>query len=418
MNIYISGISGTGMGPLALMAKDAGHNVFGSDLAEGPVARELRQHGIDFRIGPQDGTFLQELQEQFHIDWFVHTAALPKDHAELKLADLYGIRISKRDQLISFLVSQLNLKMVAVAGTHGKTTTTAMLIWAANRLRLPASYLVGTTLSYAPSGQYTSGDEFFIYEADEYDRNFLYFHPWLSIVTNVSYDHPDIYPTPEDYKAAFAQFESQSQTVFHGGQTDPRFLLSGALRREDATSALQALKEIVKACGQDISEDRLIEVLNDFPGAGRRFERIRHGFYSDYAHHPEEISETIKMAKEEAKKLGMQGVVVVYQPHQNTRQHQVRAGYKAAFNGLDKLFWLPTYLTREDKSLPVITPQEFIADLDLSGTAPDGTPIAEAAELNDFLADKLNFFRAEDYLILLLTAGPADGWFRQNFTHK
>jgi UDP-N-acetylmuramate--alanine ligase len=418
MNIYISGISGTGMGPLALMAKDAGHNVYGSDLEEGPVARELRQHGIDFRIGPQDGSYLQELQEQTRIDWFVHTAALPKDHTELKLADLYGIRISKRDQLISFLVSQLNLKMVAIAGTHGKTTTTAMLIWAARRLRLPASYSVGTTLSYAPSGQYTSGDEFFIYEADEYDRNFLYFHPWLSVITNVSYDHPDIYATPEDYKAAFTQFESQSQKVIHGGKIDSRFSLSGSLRREDATSALQALKEMVEASGLNISEERIIEVLNEFPGAGRRFERIRFGFYSDYAHHPEEISETIKMAKEEAAKLEMQGVVVVYQPHQNTRQHQVRAGYKTAFDGVDKLFWLPTFLTREDTSLAVIEPKDFVSELELSGVAPDDTPIAEAAEMDDFLADKLNFFRAEDYLILLLAAGPADGWFRQNFAHK
>ena len=404
MNIYISGISGTGMGPLALMAKQAGHTVFGSDRHRGPITAELERENIQFEIGDQDGTFLDSLD----VDWFVYTSALPKDHKELVLAQAKGIKCSKRDELISFLVEALKLKMVAVAGTHGKTTTTSMLIWAAKQLRLPAAYLVGTTLGFAESGSYQAGDQFFIYEADEYDRNFLKFNPWLSLITVVSYDHPDIYPTEEDYCAAFKAFESQSGTVLFGGEMDSRILLAGRARREDASLALKAIQKMAAVLGQTFTDDTIIKVMNDFPGVGRRFERISDGVYSDYAHHPEEIAATLNVAKEEADRLGRKGIVVIYEPHQNTRQHQVKSGYRTAFNQATQIFWLPTYLSREDETLPILTPTDFINTL-------EHPELAFPAELNDDLATRLKTLRDENYLILLMTAGPADSWLRQIF---
>ena len=211
MKIYISGITGTGMGPLALMAKSAGYTVYGSDLAKGAIYDELISAGIDVHIGPQDGKYLQ--QHIQGLDWFVYTSALPEDHPELMAAKTAGIKCTKRDDLTAYLVDKLNLKMIAVAGTHGKTTTTAMIVWAALQLELPVSYIVGSTLGFASSGAYHSGDKYFIYEADEYDRNFLKFHPWLAVIPSISYDHPDIYPTREDYRAAFEQFMSQSEKV-------------------------------------------------------------------------------------------------------------------------------------------------------------------------------------------------------------
>ena len=143
-----------------------------------------------------------------------------------------GIRISKRDNLTEYLVQSLGLKMVAVAGTHGKTTTTSMIVWACLKLGLPVAYIVGSTLGFAPSGSYKEGDKYFIYEADEYDRNFLKFHPWLAVVTAVSYDHPDIYKTPEEYREAFSQFEGQSKKVINK-TTFNEFKLAGEKRRED-----------------------------------------------------------------------------------------------------------------------------------------------------------------------------------------
>lgn len=404
MKIYISGISGTGMGPLALMAKNAGLDVAGSDLAAGAIYDELASNNIEVKIGPQDGEFLKNHLDG--LDWFVYTSALPADHPELVMAREAGVKCTKRDELTAFLVEKLGLKMVAVAGTHGKTTTTSMITFAALKLGLPASYIVGTTLGFAPSGAYHPGDQFFIYEADEYDRNFLKFHPWLAVLPFVSYDHPDIYKTHEDYLAAFEQFKSQSQNVIENLSIDSRLTLAGEARRADATLALAA----ISVMAPEIDEAKIVEILNAFPGVGRRFEKIYPGVYTDYAHHPEEIAATIKIAKEEANLRGLTGVIAVYQPHQNTRQHEVFPGYKDAFLGADKLFWLPTYLTREDPSLEILTPEQLIAGL-------SNAEIAEPAEANDALAEIIKKYQAENYLVLLMTAGPADKWLRQIFSN-
>lgn len=390
------------MGPLALMAKQAGHTVFGSDRSAGPIVPELEKENIEFEIGNQDGSFL----EKHDVDWFVYTSALPEDHPELKMAREKGLKCTKRDEFIDFLVKELNLKMVAVAGTHGKTTTTSMIIWACKELGIPAAYLVGTTLGFAESGKYEKGDKFFIYEADEYDRNFLKFHPWLSCITFVSYDHPDIYKTEEEYKEAFVQFESQSGKIIRGGETDQSLTLAGQARREDATTAFKAIKEMVNEAEILKTDEQILTCLNKFPGVGRRFERIADGVYTDYAHHPEEIEATIEIANEESKRLGKKGVVAIYEPHQNTRQHEVKDGYKNVFEKAKKVFWLPTYLTREDTSLAVLTPEDFIKDLVDPG-------IAEAAEPNEDLEKRLKNLVKDGYLILLMTAGPADSWLRK-----
>lgn len=450
MNIYISGISGTGMGPLALMAKNAGYQVFGSDKNRGAISHELDQANIPFEIGMQDGSFLKQIHERTPIDWFIYTSALSEDHPELRLARSLKLKVSKRDEFTAYLVKSLNLKMVAIAGTHGKTTTTAMLIWIAKRLNLPVSYIVGSTLNFAPSGSYRQNDRYFIYEADEYDRNFLHYEPWLSLITYVSYDHPDIYLTKAEYQNAFLQFEKQSQNLIFASQkatpadlsllldknpqiltsTDSRLTLAGIARREDANLALQAVKQIVKDqennlqkqssgslssqisgyhkisdCHQ-ISDYQIIQTLNQFPGVSRRFERLAGGIYTDYAHHPEEIKATVEIAREEAKNLQKEGVVVVYQPHQNTRQHEVFHLYKDVFLGVDHLFWLPTYLTRENQTLDIYTPKDFIKTL-------SNSEVAIPSDLDQNLRTELKKLYHQNYLIILMSAGSADAWFRQ-----
>lgn len=471
MNIYISGISGTGMGPLALMAKNAGYQVFGSDQHRGAISHELEQAQIPFTVSAQDGQYLQQIHEKYHLDWFVHTSALPENHPELQLAKSLGLKISKRDELTATLVKDLNLKMIAVAGTHGKTTTTAMLIWLAKNLQLPAAYIVGSTLNFAPSGSYQPHDRYFIYEADEYDRNFLHYHPWLSLITFVSFDHPDIYPTEQEYRDAFLSFEKQSKFLIFANQAaapsdltqiteknpliltqpDSRLTLAGQARREDANLVFAAAKQILRdlsnipknstsknnisektsnitsalqntsnitpvsqntsnvitPVSQYIPDDIILNILNQFPGVGRRFERLSDGLYSDYAHHPEEIKATIEIAKEEAKNLGKTGVAVVYQPHQNTRQHEVFQLYKDAFLGADRLFWLPTYLTRENPNLKIYTPEDFISTL-------TNSKIATAANLDDNLKSELKTLLQKNYLVILMSAGPADSWFRHD----
>lgn len=413
MRVYISGIAGTGMGPLALMAHGAGYEVCGSDLARGAIYAELAGAGIEMSIGEQDGKFLREKLKE-GVDWFVYTSALPENHPELVLAREAGVKCTKRDDFTEYLVEKLGLKMVAVAGTHGKTTTTSMIIWASLKMGLPVAYVAGTTLEFAASGAYREGDKYFVYEADEYDRNFLKYHPWLSVIPAVSYDHSDIYPSREDYAEAFLQFENQSEQVIKGDRREGRmfkaddFKVAGKVRREDAALAAEAVMKMVNDSGGVIDLDlgEIIGVINDFPGVGRRFERICDGLYSDYAHHPEEIAATMDVALEECRLRGKKGVVVLYQPHQNVRQHEVREGYRDAFVGAEKIYWLPTYLVRENPDLSVLTPEELISGL-------SNAEVASAAELDDELVEAVREWLKDGFLVILMTAGPADEWLRE-----
>ncbi|MDR1032784.1 MAG: Mur ligase domain-containing protein [Candidatus Nomurabacteria bacterium] len=403
MNIYLSGINGTGIGPLALMAGDAGFKVFGSDLSRGAIYDDIIESGAEFEIGAQDGKFLQRMHSKHHIDWLVYTSALTSDHPELVLAGKLGIKATKRDDLMNYIIKEKGLELIAVAGTHGKTTTTAMLVWAFQRLGLPLSYVVGTTLPFAKSGHYDPNAKYIAYECDEYDRNFIKFHPELALITTVGHDHIDIYPTEASYKQAFEQFEAQSQQVIRSTEliVDPGLKLPGEHNRENANLVLAALQQL--GVLQGLPLQRGAELLNAFPGSNRRFERLADGLYTDYAHHPDEVTATVQMARELSDK-----VAVIYQPHQNTRQHQVKEGYKGAFLGADKIFWLPTYLTREDPSLPVLTPSDFIATL-------ANKEAAEAAELDDKLLEVIKKLRNSGYLVVMMAAGPADSWLREHF---
>ena len=399
------------MGPLALMAAEAGMTVFGSDLSGGAVTNELVEHGIRICLGEQDGEFLKARAKEEGVDWFIYTSALPEDHPELKMARKLGIRISKRDEFLNYLIDKLDLKLIAVAGTHGKTTTSAMIVWLAQQLGMPMSHLIGTTLPFADAGHYDPEADYFVYEADEYDRNFLAFYPWLAVIPIATYDHPDIYPTVEDYQEAFRQFEAQSRIVLRGDEIDKGLTLAGEARRYDATLAIDVMEKILpKPRGLkrvfNQRHHKLVGLMNQFPGVGRRFEQVSEGFYSDYAHHPEEIAATVKIAVEEAERRGLKGVVAIYEPHQNVRQTEIIDDYKDVFQGVSHLYWLPTYLTRENPELEVLCPANFIEKL-------SNKKVAEEAEANDELAEKIRKWHKDGYLILLMTAGPADAWIRK-----
>lgn len=399
------------MGPLALMAQSAGMTVFGSDLAAGAVTNELVSYDIKLCLGVQDGAFLRTRAKTEGVDWFVHTSALPKDHPELVMAKKLKLKISKRDEFLNYLIKKLKLRLVAVAGTHGKTTTSAMIVWAAKQLGLPISYIIGTTLPFAPAGFYDPKSKYFVYEADEYDRNFLAFKPWLAVIPTVSYDHPDIYPTVEDYQEAFRRFESQSEQVLHGDEIAVGLDLAGEARRYDATLAIDALEKMLpkpRGVAKLLSKQRkeLVKIMNEFPGVGRRFEQVSEGYYSDYAHHPEEVAATVEIALEEANRRGLKGVVVVYEPHQNSRQTELVESYADAFQGVTKMYWVPTYLTRETAGLKILRPEDFVAKL-------SNKKVAEAAKLDEDLAEKLKDWHKKGYLVMLMSAGPADAWLRQ-----
>lgn len=425
MNIYFSGIGGVAIGPLSEIARGAGYEVQGSDEKPSLITKELLAQGIPIAIGKQDGSFLQARHSIKPIDWLIHTSALPSNHPELILAKKLGIKTAKRDELIDHIIREKNLKLIAVAGTHGKTTTTGMLIWALKGLGVPVSYSIGTTISFGPSGLYSPSSEYFIYECDEFDRNFLHFSPYLSLIISIGYDHPDTYPAKEDYSSAFREFIDQSNNVIMW-QSDADYIsaikpngwilqedeavnlpIAGQHNRKNATLALKAIEHL--GLSKKISTDKTYQtaeaadLLVDFPGTSRRFERLADNLYTDYGHHPSEIKATLQLAKE-ASATGK--VALIYQPHQNVRQHQVKELYTPEiFQDAEEVYWLPTYLSRESPDLEILT------SLQLASKLPKDT--THIADLDDDLWETINQLRHSGYLVLLMGAGSIDEWARK-----
>ena len=416
MKIYFSGVGGVGIGPLMEIASDAGYQVVGSDQAESLMTKRLIEKGLEVYIG-QSYAQIEQVYQNAQFDWFVYSSALPADNPELVFAREHGIRTSKRDEFLSELLREKNLQLIAVAGTHGKTTTTGLLIWVFQQLGIPISYSVGTTLSFAESGHFDQNSKFFVYECDEFDRNMLNFEPDYSIITSLDYDHPDTYPTKKSYVDAFVQFVEQSGYSFMWGK-DRRALdvpdieasyevydelmdlsaytLPGKPMRQNSYLVHRLLDKILD------NPAGVLDKINAFPGTGRRFEKLTEGLYSDYGHHPVEIAATLQMAGEMSDQ-----VVLVYQPHQNIRQHEVRSQYTdEVFQNANHIYWLPTYLSRENPDLEVLTPQQLTS-------AIANVSKLSFAKLDDDLWQNIQQQIDQGKLVLLMGAGSIDGWARK-----
>jgi UDP-N-acetylmuramate--alanine ligase len=425
MHIFFSGIGGTAIGPLALIANQAGYSVSGSDKQDSQYIEYLKKQGItNIHIG-QSADQLAEVHATNPIDWYVYSSAVAieqPDAPELQFCANNDIKTTKRDELINRIVTEKNLKMIAVAGTHGKTTTTAMAVWLFKQLGIPISYSVGAKISFGEMGQYTEGSEYFVYEADEFDRNFLAFHPYVSLITGIDYDHHEIFPTREDYVQAFKQFISQSQykVVWHqdvqsaGLTVDESYevlndneeklnalSIVGLVNRKDAWQVIQAIHNLTQK-----PIDELISLMNTFPGLSRRFEKISNNLYSDYAHTVPKIQGCLQQAKELS-----DNVVVVYEPLTNRRQEYIKNDYQNLFKGIKKLYWVPSYLAREDPEAHVYTPAELIEFM-------SNKEIAQPAEFNHKLEQAIRLHIAHGDLVVCISGGGGgslDEWLRQHF---
>ncbi len=419
MHIYFSGVGGVGIGPLAILALEAGYTVSGSDLKQSEMLSFLRDRGARMQIG-QDGTQIANEHIEQPIDWFVHSSAIVENHPELVFAREHGIKVSKRSELINQILKDKNLRMLAVSGTHGKTSTTAIAVWLFKRMGMPVSYSIGATIPFGLPAHYEPGSEYFVYECDEFDRNFLDFYPSMSVITSLGYDHADTYPNQADYDYAFLDFISQSgkTTMWRSAadhlnlseqpnldilsESDPslQFIkLPGEHVRKNAWLAAQ----LVLRVDSRIKQSDVFNALAQFPGVSRRFEKLADNLYTDYAHHPDEINATLQLAHEVSK-----NVVIVYQPHQNVRQHEILAeyGYSQCFDSAKKTYLLPTFLSREDPDLPILTQDEILA------VTSDISDVSKA-QMDDELWTKINEHRQNGDLVVAMSAGDLDRWLRQ-----
>ena len=345
------------------------------------------------------------------------------NHPELVFCEQNGIKTSKRDELLNKIIKDKNLKLLIIAGTHGKTTTTAMTVWLFKQLNIPVSYSLGAKISFGDMGHYEPGSQYFIYEADEFDRNFLNFYPEIALIAGLDWDHPDIYPSRTAYYEAFLEFIEQSEKIvlWHEDaeklgldaadnlqildekdpKIDQRLSLPGHVNRLDAWLTVNALQPVVKK-----PLDELLDKMNRFPGLSRRFEQLAPNLYTDYAHTPPKIRGALQLAHE----VAGDNVVVVYEGLHNTRQHFIKDELANLFEGVKKLYVVPSYLARENKDLELLTPDKLLNLLSNSVKSR-----AEAAELNETLAENIKKHTDSGDLVICFSAGGSeslDEWLR------
>jgi UDP-N-acetylmuramate--alanine ligase len=428
MHIFFSGIGGTGIGPLALVAKQAGYTVSGSDKQESLYVDYLREHGItDISVG-QTHESIAATHARQPIDWYVYSSAVAIEQPnapEFQFCRENNIRMSKRDELLNEILTEKKLKLIAIAGTHGKTTTTAMTIWTLKQLGWDIGYILPAKSSFAEMGAFEEDAEYFVYECDEFDRNFLHFTPEYSIISGIDWDHPDIYPTRDSYYQAFSEFIKKSRypllweddAVKTGTKQNDNNLivkrndewlneirLAGKVNRENALMVLFLSYFITH-----IPYDQILDQLNAFPGVSRRFEQITPRLYSDYAHTPEKIRGALQLGHE----VAGENLVVVYEGLHNTRQHFIHNELEALFEGAKKLYVVPSYLAREDETLELLTPDKLIAGMNEVVQAN-----AEPAALEDHLKQRLQTHLDSGDTVLCLSAGGGgslDEWLRKEF---
>ena len=431
--VHFVGIGGAGMSALAELLQNRGAVVSGCDIApEG--AADLGRHGIQVLSG-HDPAHLDRVRA------VVVTSAVPKDHPEVMRARELGIPVIRRAEALGEAVS--GAPVIAVAGTHGKTTTTVMTTEALVAAGLSPTGLAGGRVSAWHGNLRVGNNSLFVVEADEYDRSFLALTPTVAVVTNVESDHLDIYADLADIRHAFEQFAAPARTAVvcaddagsstldipssaerlpYGISSDAARLaaydimsVEGRLRflvRLDGTEigelalrvpGMHNVRNALAAIGAGLSVGTTLEAmrggLEAFEGVERRFQRLGAvrgvQVVDDYAHHPTEIIATLDAAR--AAFPGRR-LIAAFQPHLFTRTRDFADAFGTALSRADLVFLTEIYPARE-QPLPGVT-SALVADaLRKAGRA------AEWVGERSALADALAATAREGDVVLTLGAG-------------
>jgi UDP-N-acetylmuramate--alanine ligase len=356
--LHFVAIGGAGMSGLAAVCAQLGARVTGSDRAESSYLRRLRDLGLEPRVG-HDAELVPPGAE------VVVSTAVGDDNPELIRARERGQRVVHRGELLAELCGLRRL--IAVAGTHGKTTTAGMLAHALRGLGADPCFLLGGELPGAgPGGEPANAGwgegEWIVAEADESDRSFLALRPEIAVVTNVELDHHSDWSSLAELREAFVSFTAQAPAaavaegseleMLGGSERTLRFdserpgpsldlRVPGAHNVLDARAALAALE----LAGCEL--DRAAAALASFPGMLRRQQRrgTRSGaeIYDDYAHHPTEVAATLAALRE----LGARRLIAVFQPHLYSRTKALAERFGAALADADEVGVLDVYAARE-----------------------------------------------------------------------
>ncbi len=360
--LHFIGIGGAGMSGLALVCHRLGATVTGSDRAGSSYMERLRAAGLDPAVG-HDAANVPDGAE------VVVSTAIAVDNPELQLAGERGLTVRHRGEVLAELCNEKGRRLIAVAGTHGKTTTTAMLVWALKALDADPSFFVGGEVpGLGPGGSTANAGwgegEWVVAEADESDASFLELKPEIAIVTNVEMDHHSRWGSLAELRTAFAEFAAQAGGVAVPADGSLDALVAGKRRigfdavspgastlrlavpgRHNLLNARAALAGVELA---GLDADAAAAALAEFPGVRRRLELKgeRNGarIYDDYAHHPTEVRAALSALRE----LGPERLVAVFQPHLYSRTKALAEGFGAALALADELVVLDVYPAREE----------------------------------------------------------------------
>lgn len=447
--VHFIGIGGSGLSAIARFMLESGDTVTGSDRELSPFAVKLQKAGATVYIGHHP-------RNVAGADWVVRSSAIPDDNAEVQAATAANIPVYKRSDFLGHLMNDKT--GIAVAGTHGKTTTAGMIAWVLTELKRDPSFIIGGVVNDLGVNAHAGRGNVFVIEADEYDRMFLGLKPRIAIVTNLEHDHPDCYPTFKDMYTAFESFVDllpadgtlivcaddggATSLINHARQTgkgvvgytvqgeltinSPNWIQArgltpnsmGGFSFEVASNLggdLSSAKVDLQVPGQHnvlnalsvlaiidllgLSTQEAAKSLAKFSGTGRRFEiRGEVGgvtVIDDYAHHPTEITATLSGARA---RYPEQRIWAVWQPHTYSRTQTLFTDFSRAFKDADEVIVSEVYASREPK-------QDFTS-AEVVSAMPHASAryIATLGEISNYLIKQLK----HGDVLLVLSAGDAD----------
>ena len=416
--IWFIGIKGTGMAALALVLKDLGFDVAGSDIAKYTFTQEpLIKAGIKISSFAADN-----IKDNGQV--IVKGNAFKADNVEVQACESKNVTWQSYPDTVEEIIKMHT--SIGVSGTHGKTSTTGLLAHVLGEAA-PTSYLIGDG-----EGKGVKNSRFFVYEADEYRRHFLAYHPDYQIMTNIDFDHPDYFKDQSDYTSAFQTAARQTQKGLfvwggnsrlkqlkadypkytYGFDSDDDFQAVAITRSTQGSSftvlnhgqnighftihlfgdhnILNATAVIAVAYTEKIPLADIQQGLLTYQGAKRRFSEKDFkdiNIIDDYAHHPTEMRATIQAARQ---KFPDKRLVVVFQPHTFSRTKKYASDFEEILRGVDKAYITPIYASAREKSGD-ITSDDLVAKI----------PGAEVIDL-DNIAD---LAQNKDSVIVFMGAG-------------
>ena len=406
---HFLGIGGIGVSAIARMLFLRGKTVTGSDNSQSEITDDLEKLGIKVFIGQK----AENLEKDTEV--VIYSVAIKEDNPEILEAKKRGLVCLSNPQMLGELSKERFT--IAVSGTHGKTTTTAMIGHILKKAGLDPTVIVGSKILGENTNFLAGGSKYLVVEACEYKRSFLNLSPSILIITNIEADHLDYYKDLEDIQNAFKELEQRvpkegfvvKESDYKKIKTDFTLLAPGKHNILNAQAAIKTAEIL------GIPEEKSKEYLSDFKGTWRRLEykgkKNNNVFYDDYAHHPTEIKASLSALCE---KYPDREIVCVFEPHQQSRTKLFFNDFVEALKLADKVFIAPIFITRETDD--GITTNKTLSDAINLNTKKDvAFPVKDADELKILIE---NIKSPKPLCVVLMGAGNIYKWTGEIINNK